>query len=102
MYELADMGLKIVKFNTAEPFEPFPPFPSDHNLREIVRKSPWKAQIGDLDDWKYIYQCLTGMSSEDFKRRALPQADIGVLRFYRSKLLTLKGMETIPLDQRLN
>lgn len=102
LYQLEDMGFTIVKFRTLEKFTPLPPFPNDRNLREIVRQSPWQAAIGDLDDWRFLYGHLQGMSTEDFNRSTLPQANLGFFRIYHGKETVLKEMEVMSLKQNLN
>lgn len=77
LYGIEDMGLWLLKFDTTKVCEDIP---SGSHVGEIVRKSPWKVDLGTIDDWRWMYYHLKSMPENEFKSTSIPEFDFGIKR----------------------
>ena len=90
LYDLEDMGLRLVRIDTTQNFKPFSP---GSHLNEIIQSSPWEVEQGNAQDWKRMYDVLSAMSPDGFKRESVPGLDLGILRISRRREATVQGVK---------
>jgi hypothetical protein len=82
LYDLEDMGLWLVKIDTTKAFDSES---LTNHLNEIVRASSCKIERGERGDWFQVFEKLRGMTPDQYKAQALPDLDLGFVRFFRNK-----------------
>ncbi len=84
-----DGDLRLLRVDATSSFKPLP---NDSPLRFIVLASPWLIDDANSGDWQAAYKYLTELSPNAFKRRSVPDFDLGVIRMCVDKEALAKRM----------
>jgi len=77
VYDLVDMGLFLLKFETDKKFTNIS---QQKTLTEIVQSSSWKVTMGTTDDWRKISELVDSMPPNEFRRICMTGIDFGIVR----------------------
>lgn len=90
LYEY-DIGLRLLKI---DPSHEFVPFSTNSDLSTIVVKSPWKIEMGSIDDWNRSLNYLKSLSAKDYRAQFEPSIKLGNLGYVPNRKYLIERLET--------